>query len=293
MADSPRQPVKPSHPLGYIAFGKDGTVSQPVIENLPPTKDELEAAIASKFADRLRARGRILGPVSRGGDHDFVTTEGRSHIELELVEVVDPEIAARRARYRQYFEAFSRDVEELLSQVRGIRLNIDPYDESVLWPPIQTLAGKRIRTDLVAAFSRLVPDLTARGVGRAIVVHLHDSFGQSLARLGGFRFASQQSPEPAILTQHLSFSTTEGRLAELLPIAINKKRRRAYARSANVALWLVAYAFDHETVAIQMPESVARVQELLSSGDHPFCEVWTFVPMAEPLLGDARQIWAA
>lgn len=95
-------PRKPSRPVGHIVFPKSGA-PYPVVEALPESKDELERVIAQKFVDALRERfNRELDSPRRGDTWpDFWTHEAGRQIGLEVVEIVNPELAAQGRAYRE------------------------------------------------------------------------------------------------------------------------------------------------------------------------------------------------
>jgi hypothetical protein len=145
-------PRKPSAPLGTIVW--TGGRVRLIHEELPATKDELEAAIIRKFVGALEERtGTRLELSPRAEPNDWPdfegTLEGRK-IGIEIVEAVDPDHARKRSRQGEYLRELLPRVADLEMDLRGLCLTIvDGYQEPE-WPPVRSRDGLRLLAELEA-----------------------------------------------------------------------------------------------------------------------------------------------
>jgi hypothetical protein len=267
-------PRKPSVPLTSIVFRAGGRGTQLIVEPLPEAKEELELAIVERFLNGLRAQGRDVGRPERGPDPpDAVVQIDGVRVGIEVVEVIDPENAQRRAIQEQYLRALLPLLQDLEAQLEGVAMTVvDGYQEP-MWPSVASNQGQRLVQFLCQKIRA--------AVGELAVVKMPRGFHQEWAgfedprfRLGIMAMRGQRiSGAPAVgLDLHFSESFPMGveKLNGLLAEAVERKLPKRYPEGK---LWLLAYSNDHSVVE---EESTNRACAVLSGREHPFEAVWAF-----------------
>ena len=138
-------PRKPSVPVTAIVFRGGGRGTHMIVEPLPEAKEDLELAIVERFLNGLRAQGRDIGRPERGPDPpDAVVQIDGARVGIEVVEVIDPEHAQRRAIPEQYLRALLPLLQDLEAQLEGVAMTVvDGYQEP-MWPSVASNQGRRL-----------------------------------------------------------------------------------------------------------------------------------------------------
>lgn len=108
-----------------------------IVEPLPEEKEDLELAIVERFLNGLRGNGREVGRPERGADPpDAVVQIDGAQVGIEVVEVIDPDHAQRRAVQQQYLRAMLPLLHDLEAQLEGVAMTVvDDYQEP-MWPSV-------------------------------------------------------------------------------------------------------------------------------------------------------------
>jgi hypothetical protein len=154
-------PRKPSFPVTAIVFRAGGKGTHLVVEPLPETKEELERAIVDRFLSVLRARGHNIGRPERGPDPpDVVVQIDGTQVGIEVVEVIDPEHAQRRAVQEQYLRALLPLLQDLEEQLDGIAMTIVDGYQDPMWPSVASKQGQNLVRFLSEKVRSLAHDRT-------------------------------------------------------------------------------------------------------------------------------------
>src|SRR4051812_13159898 len=99
-------PRKPSAPVSAVVWRAGGGPPHLISEPLPESKDALERAIVDRFIVTIREEhGLLLEPPTKPLEWpDFETRAGDRKIGIEVVEVIEPAHARKKARQVQYRE---------------------------------------------------------------------------------------------------------------------------------------------------------------------------------------------
>jgi len=162
-----RQPRKPSSPLASIIFPKQGAPSRKV-EPLPDSQDDIELVIANKFIAALSQQGRILAPPTRNDVWpDIQSSESGRAVGIEMVEVIHPDHAHKRALQSKYAEQVASLLEDVLPRLAGVHIQLDDGYQDPPYPALNSPVGKRLAAEIAASIRRVVPELEMLTVGSA------------------------------------------------------------------------------------------------------------------------------
>ena len=162
-----RQPRKPSSPLASIIFPKQGAPSRKV-EPLPDSQDDIELVIANKFIAALSQQGRILAPPTRNDVWpDIQSSESGRAVGIEMVEVIYPDHAHKRALQSKYAEQVASLLEDVLPRLAGVHIQLDDGYQDPPYPALNSPVGKRLAAEIAASIRRVVPELEMLTVGSA------------------------------------------------------------------------------------------------------------------------------
>lgn len=284
---NPRVPRKPSEPLATIVFRAGGRGAHMVVEPLPEAKEDLELAIVTKFIGAIRTHGIILNPPTRGDREwpDFETSRPNGdRVGIEVVEVVDPDHAQKRARQSHYLKELLPRLSGLTSALDGLVLTVDDGYQTPQWPPVRTPEGRRLLSHFVeclhadAAVLAQVPPgpgTYRRWDFEGLQVGIMAMRGR---RLDGF-------PSTGI---DLRFSGTFPTNSTLLARTVLGKLRKSYGHYDRGDLWLLAYAGNGLGID---DDVVSCARTLLDAAPHPFVEVWSFFPVPGAAMGFAAKVF--
>ncbi len=135
---------KPTRTLTRVSFPKFGP-AKAFLENLPDTKEELEATILKKFISELEAKGRKFStPISTGGWPDFETKEDGQRIGIEMVEIFNPDIGRKQGIQREYRKAIHEGIASIISEFHGLEITLSDNYQMPEYPSVKSSAGKRL-----------------------------------------------------------------------------------------------------------------------------------------------------
>lgn len=281
-------PRKPSVPLAAIVFRGGGRGTHMIVESLPEGKEDLELAIVERFLQGLRADGRVVGKPERGPDPpDAIVQIDGARVGIEVVEVIDPDHAQRRAIQQQYLSALLPLLQDLEAQLDGIAMTVVDGHQDPMWPSVASKQGQRLVQFLCqrirAAVGELADVKMARGFHQEWAGFEDPRFRLGIMAMRGRRI----SGGPAVgldLRFSGAFPIGVEKLNGLLAEAIERKLPKRYPEGR---LWLLAYSQDHSVVE---EESTSRARASLSGPGQPFEAVWAFSPVAGSNGGEAVQI---
>lgn len=274
MAKKPHR--KPSEPLAKIIFRAGGRGTDLIVEPLPEEKDDLELAIVKKFIVALQqALGLALGTPVRGDTWpDFETMAGTQKIGIEVVEVVEPEHALKKARQSQYLEELLPLVQDLEPIFDGVAIAIDDGYQVPPWPTIRSAEGQRLLQHLAGRI-RAEADAIGRvppGPGLCLRWDL-DGLRVGIGALRGRRIRGD--PRTGL---NLHFTGTFPTDGAALVRSVAGKIKKGYGTYGGGDLWLLVYTQRYFEIE---DRPVAAARSLLQSRAHPFAAVWAFVPLSE------------
>lgn len=281
-------PKKPSVPVVAIVFRGGGRGTHMIVEPLPEAKEDLELAIVERFLNGLRAEGRDIGRPERGPDPpDAVVQIDGAPVGVEVVEVIDPEHAQRRAVQQQYLRALLPLLQDLKAQLDGIAMTmVDGYQDP-MWPSVASKQGQRLIQFLCQRIRAAVGELANIKMPRGF----HQEwagFEDPRFRLGIMAMRGRPiSGAPAAgldLRFSGAFPIGVEKLNGLLSEAIQRKLPKRYPEGR---LWLLAYSNEHSVV---QEGSTSRARAVLSGQEQPFEAVWAFSPLAGSNVGEAVKV---
>jgi hypothetical protein len=286
-----KPPRKPSMPLAQITFRAAGGVDA-TVEPLSPLKEELELTIVRKFVASVQAEG-LPKPEPKRADpwpDVEVRIDGQS-IGIEVVEVIDPDHAQKRATQERYLVALLpllTDLEERLHHV--VMTVVDGYQEP-RWPNASSPQGQRLVLHIAERIRGLSSELAVMPSSARLHRSWNDFEGSSLQlgllASGGRRIAAAQG-SGLDLGFSGTFPSDVASIRGLLAGAITAKITKSYAPYPNGGLWLLAYAQDFSAVD---EESVTCAQKAVSGVEHNFEAIWAFFPLPGERGGHARQVF--
>lgn len=271
--------------LGHGVFLGKGKGWKSVQEDLPTDKSQRELCICKKFVGALRRVERKLScPVSiSGGPHDCMCSENDMDIVIQMTEATIPRVAAVQSLRQQYATRIQAEVAPLATDLVGLLFQLQLGGGFTVMPGPNTPIGRRVIGSFRKAITPVFNDLDQLEVKyflprRWTVDGLQCGFV-------AIRFASRLSGIGPIIRHDGSITTDPGEMEESLPNSIQRKLAKRYAKPTEGKLFLLAYDL-HGSIACerQEPDPYRRSRELLRQWNHPFDEVWYFVPLA----GDAN-----
>ncbi len=282
---------KPIVRLGHAVFRGKGKGWHLVQEELPTDKSQLELRICKKFVQALRRLGRDLSdPISTSDrPHDCMCKEDKLEVAIQLTEATIPRIAQAQNMREQYASRIRENLTALADRLSGLRIQLQLGDDVRRWPRPDSVKGWKIITSFHDSMVGSVDELAVLSVNhffpkRWTVVGFR--CGYSAIRL------AEPSPSVGPSVHHAGgIATFENEMEESLPKAIKRKLDKHYAKSAEYRLFLVVYQ-TQGGIAYTETELYTRSRKLLGLIDHPFDEVWYFVPLAGDACGCRPvQIW--
>ncbi|MEX1255896.1 MAG: hypothetical protein WEE64_16315 [Dehalococcoidia bacterium] len=287
-------PRKPSLPLGAIVFSATGKVSKS-LEPLPESKLELEGVTVRKFAGALaHFEGRQLSDVHPGQEdgHDYCACEGDRQIEIQVVEVLNSDHAAKRALQQEYTRGIRASLEDIWDGFAGIDIQLNDGYQEPAWPTITKRAGKaaqRMMDFIVKNLRACLPALQLLAVGQYRLYRWEPEFG--VYEVGAFcrRFAAHASGRAGSIGCSGSFPQSTDTAEALLAGAVQRKVDKHYAKPSRASLWLLAYGNVGQ--AVVEGRAAALAKDILAKSQHPFEEVWYIFPYPDEDLGSIERIW--
>lgn len=285
-------PRKPSQPLGHIVFPKHGRPHH-VVETLPESKEDLEAAVVGKFIGALwHFEGRVLAPPTHTGQWpDFETQEENVRVGIEVVEVVNVEHARKRHLQEQYRSRVVELVAKTLPRLRGLWIRLHDGYQDPPYPPIRSRAGKQLAQSIADSLHSVVDELEKMALGRLRVYKWQERATTPSSGAIVKRFAPRDAGVAAIISYLGSFPVSVTITESLLSRAIEGKLEKSYPSYSGGRLWLLAYEVGYPSVHPKPSASAAIAKSLLQQGAHPFDEVWYIFPYAHKDLGSIERVW--
>lgn len=285
-----KRPKKPSAPLGHIVFPKKGKPYR-VLEPLPASAKDLEAAIVDKFVGALRhfEKRELSNPLPCDPWPDFEAQECKKHYGIEVVEIINPEHARRRAIQAQYAQQIRGLINDISPRLAGLSVQlIDGYQDPP-YPPLNTAVGQQLASFIADQLRSEVEKLEAL---KQFVVR-HWQRGPERPEAGAFftRVAPKESGIPVTLHFLGSFPEAVSVSENLLSQSIEGKLRKSYTKYKKGRLCLLAYEVFSMSVGPKPSKAAAIARELLDSQLHPFDEVWYIHPYAGKPLGHIERVW--
>ncbi len=284
------QPKKPSAPLGTIVWPAGGGQPRLIREDLPATKEALEAAIVRKFAGALRDRdGRNLELKDRtdpNGWPDFEGVLAGRKIGIEVVEAIAPDYARKRARQNEYLRDLLPLVADLEASLRGISLTLVDDYQNPEWPAVHSSKGQRLLRELEANLRAAVPEL--QRVGPRGLHILWSSAPKPCTGVMALR--GRHLPGAPTTPVDLHFDGTFRMTSSLLANTVLGKVSKSYTPLSDGDLWLLVYE-EHGTVVERDTVALARV--VLAAAQHPFRAVWAFFPFPGEDAGMLEELYPA
>jgi hypothetical protein len=263
-----------------------------VVEPLPEVKEDLELSIVAKFLDTLWAQGIKSTEPTRGENWpDVEATVDAQPVGIEVVEVIDPKHAQKRATQEQYLDALLPLLQDLGGQLDQVVMTVVDGYQDPRWPRVSSAQGQRLVRHLAQKIHEEAGDLAAIGArGR---YSRWDDFENSKLRLGLMATRGRRVPGSPGSGLDLRFSgafpTNTATLYGLLAATIEGKLSKAYTRYVRGRLWLLAYAQDFSVVE---NVSIAHARHVLSSNKNQvFDGVWAFFPFPGQAGGQATQVF--
>lgn len=285
-----KPPRKPSEPLAKIVFRAGGRGTHMVVEPLPEVKEDLELTIVTKFIAAMeQAEGHTVEPPTRGDEWpDFETRADGRKIGIEVVEVINPDHAQKRARQSQYLKEVLPLVQDLEPVLDGVALTLTDGYQDPAWPPVGSAQGQRLIQHIAGHLRAEVDVLarTPRGPG------LFRQWDFEALRAGCLTLRGR--PISGSLTKGLdlkfsgTFPIDGAKLNAMLATTIDEKIQKAYAAYGSGDLWLLAYAPFYPVIE-EGPVSLARA--VLRSKSHPFAAVWAFFPFSGEQAGVVAKVF--
>jgi hypothetical protein len=270
---SRKPPRKPSVPLAAISWPAGGGVRM-IREELPPAKDDLEAAIVKKFVGALREHdGRCLELIPREDSNDWPDFEGKLEgrkIGIEVVEAILPDHARKRSKQDEYLAELLPRLAGLEAELEGLCLTINDNYQSPEWPPAASKQGQLLLKHLRERLTTDVPVL--QRISRADSRTWANDLGvhTGIMAMRGRRIDGSP-PEPI----DLRFSGTFPTDSTLLARCVAGKLGKQYTTYSGGDLWLLAYN-EHGFTAES--ESITIAREILATNEYPFAAAWSFFP---------------
>lgn len=287
---SKQQPNKPSAPLGAIVWPAGGGQPRLIREDLPPTKEALEAAIMRKFTGALQERdGRRLELDDRtdpNGWPDFEGVLAGRRIGIEVVEAIAPDHARKRARQHEYLRELLPRVADLEVSLRGISLTLDDGYQVPEWPPVHSRKGQRLLKQLEANLRAAAPELQRVGPRGCLLSWT----GAPNPCTGVMAMRARPLPGSPATPVDLHFAGTSLITASFLANTVLGKVDKGYPTLADGDLWLLVYA-EHGMVVERDAVALARI--VLAGTKHPFRAVWAFFPFPGQDRGMLEELYPA
>jgi hypothetical protein len=282
-----KAPRKPSQPLGAINFGTKGRPTE-VIETLPDTQKDLEGVIVRKFIGAMNHfKHRILSLPTLGYEPaDYSTREGDERIDIQVVEVLNPDHAKKRGDRDKCASRVRNLLDDCYSELAGLSITLHDYSAQPPYPPLTFQGGTHLARAFADNLRAAIPDLRQLIVGQMVFSRRQGGPTEPATSAAVFRFAPTDSGMPATLRFASIFSESEPQ--SLLTRAIEGKLNKQYPRSLNGHFWLLAYGTEPWLVE---PKAIALAKLLLQSRQHPFDEVWSLFPYPDQDLGEIKKVW--
>lgn len=282
-------PRKPTQPLGHIVFPRKGR-PYTVLDPLPEIADDLELVIVKKFIGALKhfEDRTILDPVRGNPWPDFEAEEDRHRIGIEVVEVLNPDHARKRALQEQYRDRILSLIEPFIGELTGLSILFDDGHQDHPYPALSNAEGSRLAQSIAENLYALVPKLGEIRVGQSFHFKWQDEPGKPRIGTAGQRFAPKESGFPVRFRFSGTFPSAAGVHHSLLAETIMGKVRKTYQTYRSGQLILLAYG--HDPCIVDSP-SIELAKRALSVSRHPFNEVWSFFPYAAKDLGAVAHVW--
>lgn len=284
-----KRPRKPSTPLGHIVFPKKGKPHR-VLEPLPGSAKDLEATIIEKFAGALRhfeKRG-LSKPLPCDPWPDFEAREGKNHIGIEIVEIINPDHARKRALQGQYARQVRGLINDISPRLAGLSIQLIDGYQNPRYPPLNTAAGQQLASFIA---DRLRSEVEILEALKRFVVRRWQR-GPDRPEAGAFftRVAPKESGIPVTLHFHGSFPEAVSVTENLLRRSIEGKLMKRYPQYKKGHLWLLAYEVFSMSVGPKPSKAALIARQMLQGQSHPFDEVWYIHPYAGKPLGHIERI---
>lgn len=277
--------------MGHVVFRGKERRTIAVTERLPTEKGSLEARIVQKFVEALRRSYRrdltIIGALTEN-DHDHRCTENGETIDIQVTEVINPRHAELRGVQQKYAKGVSASIKRMASELQGLYIVLEEGYQAPRYPTPSSSEGKHIIESYRQKFTANPDQLKKLPPGR---FHCENwVVGRNRYRCGFYAVRGPQNESAALPSLRFSesFPYTDEEQNVLLANTVRQKINKRYATPA---LLLAYHVLGAPLSADQKPEPFDRARRLLEENDHPFCEVWYFLPMAGGKGGCAYPLW--
>jgi hypothetical protein len=287
------EPKKPARNPGHIVLAKNRPAFR-IVEQLPRQKDELELAIGRKFIGAYRRLESVqLEGIARGGEpFDLIcrAPDGQ-FVGIQVVEVINQSLRELRDMRSSYRDALVKILGDDLCRFSGCRVSLCDTGDSPYLPNVSSADGRanlHLLADHIRSVGSDIHNLEIKKIMRRDTKIAKPERSVSLL-VERFRPVNGSMP--------LEFSWSGGGPAYrvdlprgLLPVAIQSKIDKRYAKPASARFVLLAYSVD--TYFTKDDPDITESRRLLESSHHSFDDVWFLYPYAERESGALVRVWA-